>query len=550
MALITTISRATGTYAVIEDSNYIYIHGQAYTKNTLTPVFGISRQYYTGWASSSIARLARGCTIPDFSTSGFCHLDSTAGDPAGLISNHGVYEYGSEVFTFPGLPDSSTWNTSNTAVYNKFDGAGVYHSHYGIAAAYRNIMPVGFVTGLSQILTVMADGCYEAPANGPFVQRWALTPAAGASVTTGNAAGLYAFTTSLLSENATYWFIASIHGNGVSTNACTLKLDAVAKSNAAVTNIINNVVQSTTFPRLMPSNPYSQSTDSKWSYIAGANAADPYFTVRYNNYNHNTLGNTGGDCTIDWNGSSATVEFSSIVKTSRDTCLRTWVVTGTADSFVYFAVCDDGSTTAQTVSNMKMYGFKINSGTPSSIQFKETIAIGTIHGRIRNIFPITNDWRTIAVMTDSAATLYTWDDTNGYTAGTTIPYSIKNSNPGLMGTFGVDTLGRIWVVSSGGGGSTVSVYSTTTATTITLNFASSSYNYTGTTINSSFNLSAYNASGSRIATDIQVVLDSSNITFSDDTTPKTITTSAGGEVSTNVKITGPGQIRAVANVAV
>lgn len=545
MAQVATMTRVSGTPAIVEDSTHIVINGHVYDKTTLTPIFGQFKGYFNADATGAVSRLARYCSIPDSASADFFNsLDSTLGDPGGLVANHSIIEVGSDKFYFPGMPNSA-WSSASTTVYTKYDSANIHIGTYNQAANLRTVIPIAFSATLNEIFGVYADGTCTATSGASSLTYPTTTPGAG------TLAGInlsYVHSTSFLSENATYWFVAYNHGT-VSA-ATTLAIAAVNKTTRAATTVLTATAQSTTYPRLITSNVYNQSTDSKWTYIVGSNSVDPAFTIRYNNYNQSSLTNTGGDCTIDWNGSSSAAEFVALAKTSRATQIRTWVVTGTADSFVCFASMDSGSTTTQTVSTMRMHVFKINAGTPSSIQFKETVAIGTTHGRIRNVFPITNNWRTIAVMTDSAATLYTWDDTNGYTVGTTIPYSIKSTSPLTSGMFGVDMQGRIWIHSSGGAGSTISVYSPTTATTITLNFASSSYNYTGTTINSSFNLSAYNASGARIATNIQVVLDSANITFSDDTTTKTITTSAGGEVSTNVKITGPGQIRAVANVAV
>lgn len=547
MALITTQNAPLGIINMVEDDSYIYLGTQAYTKDTLTPVFGVTCGASQAYAHAAL-RPARFCCLPINTAADFqSWYDSTLADPGGLVANHSFIESSTSKYFMSGAPDG--WNTSNNNTYYiQTDLTGRYTARYNLGTSvFFGFVPVGWDASQSFMLGLMNSGSTNVPvANSMW--KWPATPGAGTSIYSDSTG--YVYRSTLLSENATYWFIGV--GRLVSGDASRIGILAVAKSGLTTTVINASTGISSTFPKLFPSHSYAHTSDSKYSYIATANGTAPYYTVKYQQYSESGLTQSIGNCTIDW-GLDSDAVFSAAAKSSFAHTLRTWIVHTTTDDYVYFALYETGSTTTETTSNLKMYGFKITVGTPTTLVYKETIAIGTAHGHIRNVFPIKDDWTTLAVMTFSGATLYTFDDTNGYSEGVTIPYNIASSSvstASTTGAFGVDMEGRIWVMDAGGIGAGIRLYSPTVATTITLTFASSSYNYSGTVINSSFNLSAYNASGSRIATDVQVVFDSPNCTFSDDTTTKTITTSSGGETSTNIKITAAGQVRAVANIAV
>jgi len=83
---------------------------------------------------------------------------------------------------------------------------------------------------------------------------------------------------------------------------------------------------------------------------------------------------------------------------------------------------------------------------------------------------------------------------------------------------------------------------------VTINPASSSYNYTGTNINSTVDISAYNIEGSRIATTVDLSIEGSTMTFSGGATTTSITTSTSAETTVNIVITGAGVSDIVADV--
>lgn len=543
MALITIVNNGP-IHSIVEDSDYLWINNLAHTKSNLTPVFGtwlgvVGAVSYTFNLRKTLY-ITAGTTVQSTA-----QRDSTLHNPVSIGYTYPLFTSSEAGARFFFDAELSSWLLSATTyVYQKMDNTNKYVGRFSAGAnAYENVIPVCTSSDGTFILSVGQR--YDTAPTG-VISKWPTNTPAGA---TNIVTGAYAYGSVLMSENASYYFIGVVT-SASGTNPTVLAIYAISKTTLASTTVLTPTTFGTSYPPTYMSNAYSASADSKYTYAVVSNATDPVYTIKYVNYNQASLTQTNGNCTIDWGGSSSSAEFGPSVRTTNWPILRSWVVTTGTASYMYFALMENGGSQTETTANMKLYGFTISSGTPSSLTHKETIAIGSTHGFIKSVTPIADDWSRIMVVTASNIHIYDFSDANGYTLGTTIPHNSVGTGQSDIGAIGVDGLGRIWVQSSGGLGSQVHMYSASTATTITLTFASSSYNYSGTTITSSFNLSAYNASGSRIATSVQVVFDSPNCTFSDDTTTKTITTSSGGETSTNIKITGPGLIRAVANVAV
>ena len=154
-----------------------------------------------------------------------------------------------------------------------------------------------------------------------------------------------------------------------------------------------------------------------------------------------------------------------------------------------------------------------------------------------------NDARTIlGVICYDVFYTYAWNNTTGWVRTGTIP--------GRFHAVGRDSTDRIWGIEGNNGNwMDVHVFTPNTPISITVTPASSTYNYTGTTISSTVDISAFDINGDRIATDINLTIDGSTMTFGDDTTSTTVTTSSSGETSQAIKITGAGLSDIVANVS-
>jgi hypothetical protein len=150
----------------------------------------------------------------------------------------------------------------------------------------------------------------------------------------------------------------------------------------------------------------------------------------------------------------------------------------------------------------------------------------------------------MGVFLENSFLIYTWSDINGWELTSTITEKFH--------MVGRDSTDRIWAVSSAGEGYTAEyhVLTPTIPTRITIEPASSSYDYQGSNINSTVNISAYNINNERIAVDVALSIDGSTMTFGDGGTTATVTTSTTGETSQAIIITGAGLSDIIANVQV
>jgi len=156
-----------------------------------------------------------------------------------------------------------------------------------------------------------------------------------------------------------------------------------------------------------------------------------------------------------------------------------------------------------------------------------------------------NDAKTLlGVFGVDAFYIYNWDNVNGWTLTTTIAEKAF--------AVGRDSTDRIWMVAGGKnlGYADIHVITPTIPVRITITPAQASYNHTGSDINSTVDVSAYNIAGERIATDVELSIDGSTMTFSGGATTTTVTTSTSAETSVNIIITGAGLSDIVANVSI
>lgn len=155
-----------------------------------------------------------------------------------------------------------------------------------------------------------------------------------------------------------------------------------------------------------------------------------------------------------------------------------------------------------------------------------------------------NDARTLmGVVCKDVFYTYKWDNTNGWVKTGTIP--------GTFVAVGRDSTDRIWGVATTGDDKwcEIHIINPTTPIKVTITPASATYNHTGTTITSTVDVSAYDINGARVATSVALTIEGTTMTFGDDSTAATVTTSANAETSQAIKITGAGLSDIVANIS-
>lgn len=132
--------------------------------------------------------------------------------------------------------------------------------------------------------------------------------------------------------------------------------------------------------------------------------------------------------------------------------------------------------------------------------------------------------------------IYSWNDTTGWNQTTLLPHKVQN--------IGRDSLDRIWYIrpSSKYGNTKPELHLLTPTLPVTISVTpeNAAYTYSGSTITSYIDVSAINASGARIASSVKLVIEGSSMTFSDDSTSKTVTTLTTGELQVATKVISAG----------
>jgi hypothetical protein len=158
--------------------------------------------------------------------------------------------------------------------------------------------------------------------------------------------------------------------------------------------------------------------------------------------------------------------------------------------------------------------------------------------QLRSIVPYNSTWTTVYFIFDTKIVPATFNEsTNTYVMQPAINIAPKS--------FGIDSLDRIWLFDLN---QNLHVLSPSLVSTVTVTFASASYNYTGNAISTSINVSAYNYQGTRLVANVRVTIDSENAKFSDGSTNKLISTSASADITQNINILGAGQIKLHSNI--
>ena len=166
----------------------------------------------------------------------------------------------------------------------------------------------------------------------------------------------------------------------------------------------------------------------------------------------------------------------------------------------------------------------------------------TVPQTIRNAVFLNDAKTLLGIICFDTFYTYAWNNTNGWVKTGTIP--------GSFTSIGRDSTDRIWGTEHNNGQhANIHVITPNTPISITVTPASATYNYTGSTITSTVDVSAFDINGVRIATDVTLTIDGSTMTFGDDTTSTTVTTSTSAETSQAIKITGAGLSDIVANVS-
>jgi len=249
-----------------------------------------------------------------------------------------------------------------------------------------------------------------------------------------------------------------------------------------------------------------------------------------------TAANT--QCSLDF-ATAGTTRAAALVKPTSTAAgsltMETWLVSGTSDDYVCFGVTENPDEVAEPSGSFLIYVFMIDSTDTDLIYIGKIVP----NVRVRNFFPVEDDWSKIGVVHDAGLKMYEFNNS-------TETYDWVQDFPANVQSVVKDKLDRIWVLEETG---ILSMFSATTPIRVSVAMASDTYNYTGSTINTSANVSAWDIDNNRVVANVKLVLEGS-AEFTDASQSKTIATSASAETSVAINITGSSSSRVVASVVV
>jgi len=163
---------------------------------------------------------------------------------------------------------------------------------------------------------------------------------------------------------------------------------------------------------------------------------------------------------------------------------------------------------------------------------------------LKNFVFLNDDQTLMGMFFQTVFKVYAWNNTSGWVETASIDK--------LVTSCGMDAAGRIWYVQVSDSQSiaTPELHILTPSLPITINIQPelSSYNYAGTPINSYIDINALNVSGNRFAANVKLVIQGDSMTFSDNTTIKTVTTLTDQDFRSNIIIKGSGFSNITASV--
>jgi hypothetical protein len=224
-----------------------------------------------------------------------------------------------------------------------------------------------------------------------------------------------------------------------------------------------------------------------------------------------------------------------------------------------FTVTDGGTTTryltlfqfhgSGTVHNDAPLRRSIVTFTVNSSNLKEL----TYHSHVvvpetpKNIVWLNDELTIFGIFAWNNFYIYNFDQINGWTLTSTQPYRFD--------AVGRDGLGRIWAVDSGpflyG---RLHVITSEVPTTISVELADPTYNYTGTAIDTTATVNAFNVSGDRMTAEVTLKVEGSSLKLinssNQEVSELTVTTSSSQDTEVDVRIIGAGTSNIVASVNV
>lgn len=551
MAIIRKVSSNSYLPAVCEQPGKIYLEGQAHDASTLSPIFNDSLAFITATTGNAVTQAFLSTetsrvwfkpwltTNPTFGKEKMINYDLSLFDGGqNFVSQIMLDDTGNSLY----IPADYIFEPSGgiTRVVDTISKSFVSGTAENSVSGSANSRTVLVGQNSTKILLVKTGT--ETTANYGSLYHLSksnIGAAAPVNLVNGNYSSSSApVSLTVVDKTDTHLFVA--RHSPSSAPGQSLTLSAVGIDTLAVTNF--GGITSGTNSHIYPSAGITISGANKVFYRAlpTGSTSGGLFTFQVYQYNTNTLSTTAA--TVNATGDSGQPGQTSNLNNSTATPGRTWAFLSGNTIYVCVGVCSFSSGENTDVAQQQFYihTYKTTTDAPTSLQYVSSTYLAESASRPLALIPQDNNFSKIIAPYNAFVNFLQWNLANE-------TYDIVSTSPIAARSIGVDSTGRIWIISTAGA---INLFSPSIANTVNVAFENTAITFAGSIINSNLIVSAFNVEGNRVATNVLLKIESNSAVFGDDTTSKTISTSASTDVSVPIKITGAGYIKVFASVSI
>lgn len=550
MAIIRKVSSGSFLPAVCEQPGKIYLEGQAHDASTLSPIFNDSLAFATHTTGSAVTQAFLSTETSRVWFRSWMSANPNAGKEKMINYDLSLFDGGQNFVSSIMLDDNGN-SLYIPADYIFEPTGGTTRAVDIISKSFVNGSSENGVSGNANARTAMVGQNStkillvktgtDTSANYSslyYLTKSNISGAAPVNVVTGNYTSTELATLTIVDKTDTHLFVARHSPSG--TNGRSLTLSAVEIDSLAVTNFVG--MTSTSNSHIYPSAGITISGANKVFYRAlpTGSTSGGLFTFQVYQYNTNTLSTTS--TTVNATGDSGQPGQTNNTNNNTATPGRTWAFLSGNTIYVCVGVCSFSGVENTIVPQEQFYihTYKTTTDAPTSLQYVSSTYLAASTSRPLALIPQDNNFSKIIAPYNTFVNFLQWNLANE-------TYDIISTSPIAARSVGVDSTGRIWIISTDGA---INLFSPSIANTVNVAFENTAITFAGSIINSNLIVSAFNVEGNRVATNVLLKIESNSAVFSDDTTSKTISTSASTDVSVPIKITGAGYIKVFASVSI
>jgi len=564
------VNRASNSmYAVIEDANLsknrIFIEGQGYDANTLSPLW--MQKYHFNHAESYIY------THDNFVEWGLMILskgvESCWGNGDSQSYNTGFVDTRWRSLDFPNFPVRRGWKTAGGRSYysitgrtnansgDNFNNIHIVADDATLGTTYQsgnsegvpnaflfedssNNRMWGFFSGRPDFDRIMTWTGYESGLNSisrPLDSQWQRHFFMGR-----DDSGFLFFVTVRLNDTAHFsrYTISKIH-----------------PSSTAVTTVISDSHRSYNnhYMRSYPSNIRRDSATRRVFYSSHFEGTYSSLSpIRYV-WNPSDGSVAAANCTMTYAGADTFATHAAAYSTegadyyNRNSWnMQPWQFTVSGTNYITFWIIDrsaafgSGSSRWSSSGKRTMMTYTIGSGTNDNVlTYHSKVTFASVNDIPRGLMPMNDAGTQMAVPYTGGLRFYTFNTTTGWEMTSTYPTEFR--------MIGLDQSNRLWGASREKGSHTIHVITPTLPITISVVMADTSYVYTGNSISTTANVNAYNSTGDRVAANVSLTIDGNGMLFtSSNSKNTTLATSNSTNTQVSITISGGGLNNIIASV--